>query len=237
MSKFQTKDISNNILDIDNEARKVKAVVAVFNNVDLDNDIIIPEAVTKTILERGPQGKNLIWHLVDHEANLKSSVGKPESIYVQGNELIAITPIVDTELGEDYLKMCNEGIINQFSIGFSTVKSVMKDDVRVIQELKLYEYSAVLWGANPETRMVGMVKSEFKNDAETLNKRLERLLSSFKHGKFTDETFSLIEIEINQIKSEILALSTPPAIKAVEPPVENEILKAMKQFNSKLLNH
>jgi hypothetical protein len=234
-NKFQTKDYGNQVVDVDSQSRRVKSVVAVFDNVDLDNDIIVPEAVTKTIKERGPKGKKLIWNLIDHRADLKSALGKPDELYVEGKELFAITPIVETELGEDYLKLCEAGVINQFSIGFSTVKSTMQKDVRVIQELKLYEFSAVLWGANPETRFDGMVKSEWKQDKKTLNDRLEKLLVSFKHGNFTDGTFSLIEIEIKQIQQELTALSTQPAPIAVEPQDEQKgLYEAMQQLNKQL---
>ena len=99
----------------------------------------------------------------------------------------------------------------------------MRDDVRVIQELKLYEYSCVVWGANPETPTLG-IKGEFKETPETLVKRLEKLSAAFKNGTFTDDTFGLMEIEIKQIQAKILELSTPPAIVAVEPQVKNDAL-------------
>jgi HK97 family phage prohead protease len=237
MSKFQTKDYGGSMVDVDSQSRKVKSVVAVFDNVDLDNDIILAEAVTKTIKEKGPKGKNLIWKLLDHNANLKSALGKPTELYVEGKEFFAVTPIVETDLGEDYLKLCEAGVINQFSIGFSCIKSTMQKETRIIQELKLYEYSPVLWGANPETRYEGIVKSEWKQDKKSLNDRLEKLIVSFKHGNFTDETFSLIEIEIKQIQKELEAVSTQPAIVAVEPQIEQKgLIEALSQFNQALKN-
>jgi HK97 family phage prohead protease len=238
MSKYQTKDYGEMMSDVDSQTRKVKAVVAVFNNVDLDNDIIVPEAVTKTIQERGPKGKNLIWKLIDHRADMKSVLGKPSELYVEGNQLISITPIVETELGEDYIKLCEAGVVNQFSVGFSTIKSDMQNDVRIIKELKLYEYSAVLWGANPETSMIG-IKSEkpLSDNPEDLVKRLEKLTVAFKNGTFTDDTFGLLEIQIKQIQDSILKLSTPPAAKAVEPHIEDTtVLDAIRQTNTNLKN-
>jgi HK97 family phage prohead protease len=238
-NKFHTKNYGEIMSDVDRDTRKVKAVVAVFNNVDLDNDIIIPEAVTKTIRERGPMGKNLIWNLIDHKANMKSVLGKPSELYVEGDKLMSVTPIVETELGEDYIKLCEAGVVNQYSIGFSTIKSNMREDgVRVISELRLYEYSAVLWGANPETSFVG-IKSEINDgeNAEDLIKRLEKLTVAFKNGTFTDDTFGLLEIEIKQIQDAIAKLSTPPAVKAVEPQVEDSsLLDAIRNTNSQLKN-
>jgi len=60
-------------------------------------------------------------------------------------------------------------------------------------------------------------------------------LKAFKHGTFNDTTFSLLEIQIKQIQSKILELSTPPVVETVKPQSENELLKALKETNSKLL--
>ena len=240
----EKQDIGYNIMDVDGEQRRVKAVWARCGNVDLDNDIIVPEAFTKTISERGPKGKNLVWSLVDHCADMNNVIGKPEQLYVENDMLIAITPIVETEKGEDIIKLYEAGLINQHSIGFSTIKSnVNKEGVRTITELKLYEGSAVLWGANPETPTLG-----FKGEMETADKRkqlsdrLEKLIKAFKGGRFTDETFSLVEIEIKRIQAELLELEvikeiTQPEL-SVEPIVEEknedneQVLKAITHFNN-----
>jgi HK97 family phage prohead protease len=248
MSKYQLKDsivekqdISYSIMDVDCEQRRVKAVWARCGNVDLDNDIIVPEAFTKTIAERGPKGKNLIWSLVDHEAEMDHVIGKPAELYIEGDMLVAITPIVETEAGEDIIKLYDAGLINQHSIGFSTIKSnVDKEGVRTITELKLYEGSAVLWGANPETPTLA-VKSE--SNKVQLSDRLEKLLKALKNGRFTDETFSLMEIEIKKIQSELLEIeivkeitqpeqSVEPIVEVEAPKTNEEVLKAIKQFNN-----
>jgi hypothetical protein len=154
--------------------------------------------------------------------------------------LIAITPIVETETGEDIIKMYDAGLINQHSIGFSTINSnVDKNGVRTITELKLYEGSAVLWAANPETPTLA-VKSEVKK--EQLATRLDKLLKAFKGGRFTDETFALMEIEIKRIQSELLEIEIVKEItqteQSFEPIIEEvknndeEVLMAIKKFNN-----
>ena len=235
----EKQDNGYEVMDVDTEQRRVKAVWARTGNIDLDNDIIVPEAFTKTLKERGPKGKNLIWSLVDHCAEMEAVIGKPEQLYVEGDMLIAITPIVMTETGEDILKMYEANLINQHSIGFTTINSsVGKDGVRTITELKLYEGSAVLWAANPETPTIS-VKAEVKK--EQLANRLEKLLKAFKGGRFTDETFALMEIEIKRIQSELLEIEIVKEITAVAdapqpimeevPNNDEQILKAIKEFN------
>jgi len=226
----------NGVEDVDKESRKVKAVWARMSNVDLDNDIISPAAFTKTINERGPKGKNLIWSLVDHKTSMKYALGKPKELYVEGDALIAVTEVIETEMGEDMLKLYEAGLINQHSIGFSTIKAEMDNStgIRTITELMLYEGSAVLWAANPETPTISIYKGmEPEVVKETLNGRLEKLIKAFKHGTFTDETFSLLEIEIKQIQTAISDITTQPAAKAVEPE-STVVLDALKQLNHRL---
>jgi len=226
MSKIQLKDINDSILDVSPKTRTVKAVWSRMNNIDLDNDIIVPEAFTKTISERGPSAKNMIFSLVDHKADMNHVIGKPKELYVDGDKLIAVTEIVPTQAGEDIIKLYDSGVINQHSIGFSTIKATEgKSGIRTINELKLYEGSAVLWGANPETPTLG-----FKSE-ETLSLRLDNLLKAISNGKYTDATFKSIELEIKRIQ-DILTNNTQPAA-AVEPIVDEnaEIQKAIKEFN------
>jgi HK97 family phage prohead protease len=238
MRKFEVKAMSGEVSDVDSGGRKVKAVWARTGNVDRDSDIILPGAFTKTISECGPQGTNEIWALANHYADFKAALGKPSQIYEEGDKLVTITDILDTEIGEDILKLYTAGCINQHSIGFSTIKSDWQDQeqkVRLIKEVKLYEGGPVLWGANPETPTVSISKS-LKTIEETkkdLNSELECLIKAFKHGTFNDSTFSLLEIQIKQIQSKILELTTKAAVEAPQPE-NNELLKALKETNLKL---
>lgn len=243
MSKIENKSYQDIILDIEPETRTVKACWSRIGNVDLDGDIIVAEAFTKTIKERGPKGKNMIWSLVDHKADMAHTLGKPKELYIEGDMLVAVTDLIETECGEDAIKLYEAGLINQHSIGFSTLKSDVdqKTGIRTITELKLYEGSAVLWGANPETPTLGF-KGEFKETKENLSLRLENLIKAFRGGNFTDDTFALMEIQIKQIQAELLALEvaetiTQPAeavepTPAVEEKNNDDVLKAIKQFNN-----
>lgn len=242
MSKIEQKGYGEVILDIAPETRTVKACWSRLGNVDLDGDIIVGEAFTKTINERGPVGKNMIWSLVDHCADMGHTLGKPKELYIEGDMLVAVTDLVETECGENAIKLYEAGLINQHSIGFTTLKSNVdqKTGVRTITELKLYEGSAVLWGANPETPTLGF-KGEFKENKEALSLRLENLIKAFRGGTFTDDTFALMEIQIKQIQAALLELEVVETITQPEQSVEptetieksnEEVLKAIKQFNN-----
>lgn len=245
MSKIENKSYDDMVMDISPETRTVKACWSRIGNVDLDNDIIVADAFTKTIKERGPMGKNLVWSLIDHKADMGHTIGKPKELYIEGDMLVAVTELIDTECGDDAIKLYEAGLINQHSIGFSTIKSMVdqKTGVRTITELKLYEGSAVLWAANPETPTLDF-KGEMVNNKESLSLRLENLIKAFRGGSFTDDTFALMEIQIKQIQAALLELDvvkefTQPEVISVEPTIEpiqeksdEEVLKAIKQFNN-----
>ena len=178
-------------------------------NLDLDNDVMDGNAYTKTISERGPQGAGLIWHLTDHNASLKSAVGRFSEIYKEGNQLVTITDIPKTSWGNDVLEFYVSKHINQHSVGFKTLKDDVQNkgkanEYRVIKEVVLYEGSAVLWGANPNTPNLSAGKSMTKAEADTafgaLTEELDVLLKSMRSGNFTDSTFELIDMRISQIR-------------------------------------
>jgi len=224
------------VMDVDETLRSVKVAFSMVGNIDSDGDVMEPGAFNKTWSERGPSGKNLIYHLIDHNTSIKSIVGKPKELGYDGNYAYGVTPIVDTNLGNDMLKMYQDGIISNHSFGFYVPKdrSNEKDGVRYIKEVSQYEYSSVLWGANSETPTLGMMKSLTQEEQKTkLSDRLTILLKGFKNGRYTDETFSLLEIEIKQIQQSIEEFTN--AVTIVTPsPNENEILKVLKETNLKL---
>ena len=223
---MQYKDISASTLDVDTTGRKVKIVISEMGSLDLDNDVIAPGAYDKTIAERGPKGKNLIVHLRDHNPSISEGlIGKFSELYVEGKRLIGIDDIPETIVGNDTLKMYQAGLINQHSIGFTTIKSEDikgKDDspsYRLITQVKAYEGSAVLWGANMNTPMLGIMKSEDKADImKKISDQVKLIAKEIRHGKYTDQNFSLLEIYSKQLEDLYEAYKTTPAAdKAPEP--------------------
>jgi HK97 family phage prohead protease len=233
---FATKDISEAVIDVDKATRTVKAVWSHIGNKDYDNDIIAKGAFDRTIRERGPNGKKMIWSLVDHYSSTKHAFGKPKELYVEGNRLIAVTDIVMTDAGEDILKLYDAGCINQHSIGFSTVVDEYDkaNNVRTIKEVILYEGSAVLWGANDLTPTLDVKALTKPQQQKNIYDRLERLKSAIRNGSFTDETFSLLEIEFCQLQKAVSEIEgTKKADEDTPPPVDTKLLEAFMQINQK----
>jgi HK97 family phage prohead protease len=247
MKTYEIKNIDGGVVDVDTTARRVKTAWNKTGVMDHDKDIVEKSAFDKTIKERGPKGKNLIWHLTDHRASLKDAVGKPSEIMMEGDFLVAITDIPNTTWGNDVLEHYKAGTINQHSIGFVTVKrEVFNDDdwekrYQVIKEATLYEGSAVLWGANEFTPTLTVGKSLTKEQRETEFKKtiedLANLSKLFRSGHLTDQSFELIEIKMSQLSDRLQQLfeeSTQAAQKALEPEEDAAMLSVLQTFNNSL---
>ena len=229
---FEQKLISDSVKDVSEKDRRVKVAISQMGSKDLDNDIIDTGAYTKTIKERGPQGANLIWHLTDHNASLKNAVGKFSELFVENNYLVGVTNIPNTSWGNDVLEFYKTGHINQHSVGFKSIKAEdAKDGTRMLKELFLFEGSAVLWGANPNTPTLekSLTKDELISEHERLSNEMRLLMKSMKDGRFTDEAFEFIEIRAAQINEQIKnLLNTTQSVKTIEPG-ESEV-DVIKQF-------
>lgn len=331
------------ILDIDSSKRVVTGYASKFGNVDLHGDMIMPGAFKKTLKERGVDGKNEIWFLHNHDSS--KILGKPSVLKEDSNGLYFEAKIIDTTIGSDILKLYEEGLINQHSIGFSTIKeskvtksysdypqkvkenakkglrlndeagdkcnnsigvargnqlangeAVSLDTVKrmysylsraktyynpddttacgtisyllwggnealtwskskldeiegskakdqsqqyyEIQEVKLFEFSSVLWGANPDTPFLGMKSL----DNSLLVDRFEKLYKQLKGGTVSDETMSLLEIEYNLIKTQIRQLIAEEEViedtlEDVDPIDESFLIDEQKGYFLKLLKN
>lgn len=156
------------------EGRTVAGIASVFGNVDSYGDVVARGAFKKTIKERH-EAKGAIKFLWQHDfwsppiAKITGlrEVGKselPDKLreldYVTGG-LEVTREYLDTERGNEVLQGIMSGAITEMSFAFDTVKSDMEErssdedgktyNVRVIKEVKLYETSDVLWGANDLT--------------------------------------------------------------------------------------
>lgn len=239
MRNLQYKSVGE-ITDVDIEKRIITGYASKFGNIDLVGDMIMPGAFTKTVNERGPLGKNEIWFLHNHSTD--SPLGKPSVLKEDNYGLYFESKIVDTEIGEDILKLYQEGLINQHSIGFSTIKEEKvepknKNPYYEIQEVKLYEFSSVLWAANPDTPFLGLKSL----DAKDLSDRFEKLYKMLRKGNLKDESYELLEIEYNFIKSEIFKLIngrekseiiTTPEIVNPEELIQKQQLEFLQQLKN-----
>jgi len=217
MSNFYNKkSIEGTPIDMEDGSRVITMYYSAFGNVDSDGDIITQGAFTKTLKENGPQGKNRVWHLMNHSTD--KPIAKPFEMSEDTFGLKASVKIPNTTLGNDLYELYKDGHITEHSIGFQTIKSQQKSGYNEINEIKLFEGSSVLWGANANTPTVG-VKSQIKS---TLVDEMGKTIKSLRNGHFTDETFELLELKLKQLQQYLSEMEDEPSITP-EPTAEEAL--------------
>jgi hypothetical protein len=124
------------------------------------------------------------------------------------------------------MKLYEAGLIKNHSVGFQTMESIAGkgEEPRRLTQLKLYEGSAVLWGANPNTPTISVGKGAFNPDMITLICKQMLLVSKeIKDGRYSDEGFSLLQLYIKQLEDFKETTTTEAALKNVAPMPDNAL--------------
>ena len=228
------KDTSGgSIKDVDSKQGIITGYFSVFGNKDSDGDIIIPGAFTKTLKENGPEsGKPRILYLLQHDPLMP--LGKPHVLKEDSHGLYFESKIAQTSYGRDTLKLYEEGVLTEHSIGYKVVKNEPKAEANYLQELRLWEGSAVSWGANSEALFTGMKAEDKPALYEKLIKKLEALNHAIK-GSLTDETIIQLELQIKQLQQAIISLAeiekpvTTTSTEQLEPKMSaSDVLSIVK---------
>lgn len=197
------------ITEVDAKSRTVEGYFSIFGNVDSDGDMIMPGAFTKTIKESGHRVKHLYQH------DVRYPVAKP-IITEDTRGLKFRSTISDTSIGRDLIKLYQDGVIDEHSIGFNTIKQQKKSNYKELTELRLWEGSSVTWGAN-SLSIGGPAKSMTK---EAAIDRMDAIYKAIRNGRYeNDELFEQLDIYHQQLKQFILDLSAhTPAVEETQEP-------------------
>ena len=199
------------IIDADEKAGIVKGYASVFNNVDSDNDIIKSGAYKKTIAENGRRVKYLYQHDMD------KPIGKMLNLEEDEKGLVFEAEIAKTQLGMDVIELIKAGVITENSVGILPIQKEMVNGRREINEVKLYEVSAVTLAANDQA-MILDVKGNV--DQEKVIKRYDNIARLIRKGNISDELGYALESEILKLKSIFTNLTTLPTdIEVTKPEV------------------
>lgn len=189
------KNLQQGISDVDVKKGIVTGYFSSFDNMDSDGDVIRKGAFSKTINENF----NRVRHLLDHDAT--KSVGKIMELKEDQRGLYYESKAGRHTLGRDFLLMVEDGLITEHSIGFVTIKQKALDQYNEISEVKLYEGSSLQgWGANEMTPVTGMKSFEHTNQL------MDNILNAIKNGKYTDETFAKLELQLLQLHKQLQIL-------------------------------
>lgn len=199
---FLFKD-SGNIADVSALDGIVVLYASGFGNKDAHGDIITRGAYAKSIKERGPAGTNRIKHLNMHWWD--ELLGVPLELIEDEKGLRVVSKVAKTQRGIDALILYNEGVITEHSVGIDVLKRDEQDEA-IILEARLWEYSAVTWGANPLTPTVsvkqlpGRFKEEQAIIPTPLSKQIETASRALNTGGISDETCQKIQHWLDVIK-------------------------------------
>ena len=238
---YLTKDVGESLKDVDVKTGIVTGFFSKFDNVDSDNDVIRKGAYKKSLKENGPDSlRPRIFHLKGHVIDL--TLARPHVLKETNEGLYFESKISQTSFGKDTLLLYEDGVLTEHSIGYKVVKSMRdeKTGVQELIELQLWEGSTVTWGANADALVRSVNKGVFKEgEAHDLLKRLDLLEKAFHSGKYTDDTFRQIEIQIKQIQQIITDSLTKlepgsSTLIIAEPKIESEDLIAILKSKIKL---
>lgn len=225
---YEKKYFNLKALDVDTATRQVKVAIAQMEDIDRDKDVFAKSAFDRTINAKGPKGSNEIWHLLDHTPTSFSALSKFTEVYKEGIYVVGVSKYKDSFAWREVAwPLYESGDFTQHSVGFRTVKSEQRDGYREITEVELWEGSAVLWGAQPDTPTMQVRKGlTFQEQSKDLQSRLNRLCKFIQSSQDIDESKSLIEIEFKQIQQQLIDLenSTQPAENAPDPVVKETIV-------------
>ena len=214
LTAMRPKSVISLVKDLDVGKREVVFAFSAFGNYDADNDRILPGAFAKTITENGPNGTDRIKHLYNHERKTLPPIGKVLEMWQDGEYAYAKSKLRDTQMGNDILKGYEEGIYKEHSFwGEGINPSKNEKGGYDLKEVKLYEVSTVLWGANSNTPLIALSKGL---DVVELEKELASLRAFVKNGKASDEFIKEIEMEVAKLSDVVRTLSEKGRDKAPE---------------------
>jgi HK97 family phage prohead protease len=158
---------------------KVEAVFSVFNEIDSDGDVVMPNSIKSGY---GDAGVAMVW-----AHDWKKPIGRGEIVQDGEKAKFKGQFIMDTQDGRDAFETVKAmGDLQQWSFGYEVVdsengtftKDGMDTEARFLNELKVWEVSPVLVGANQNTYTVGVKEKSEGTSGLTLTNETDQLLTN-----------------------------------------------------------
>ena len=232
------------IKDLDIQTRRVKIMLANFDSLDSDKDIIRKGAFKKSIEERGPGSASnrkiafLRYHDWEHP------IGKFVHLEETNEGLIGEAQLGRSPKADAAMLDYQDDMINEHSIGFNYIEDKTQYVERgeasywEIKEVQLWEGSAVTFGANSLTPTLDVSKGNHLEVIDKVNKKMNGLINALKNGKGTDERLFEIEMALKVCQQQYNSLLNfePSASDTQEEEPKIEVKKQdAKQFYLNLL--
>ncbi|WP_122518661.1 HK97 family phage prohead protease [Pseudomonas viridiflava] len=151
------------------DAGNFEGYAAVFNNVDLGDDVILPGAFTRVKTTRGGKLKLALYHDLTRLVGSADYTQDDHGLLLKGKVNLAVS------YARDAYELMKSEILDSMSIGFNTIKADFEERagrrVRIIKEAELWEASFVPFGMNPEAQVL-TVKSDIRLFENALRERM-----------------------------------------------------------------
>ena len=139
----------------DDAAGTFEAYLSVFNNVDHGNDAVAPGAFNASIKAQGSKPFPLLdQHDSRHVIGGFTAMEDNHGLKIMGEFNL------DTQKGREAYSNAKKGYLTGFSMGYSTEKYSINGDVRVLEQVKLYEGSIVTFPMNEAAQLTAIKSDE-----------------------------------------------------------------------------
>lgn len=223
------------VKDIDTKSGTFVQAYTRYDVKDSDGDYGRKGMFTKTWAENFKR----IRHLLNHDTD--RPVGEPQKFYDDNEYAYMQSQIGKHDLGSDFIKMVDSGLIKEASYGYSIIKAnKLKDGSQEILEVKLWEVSSLTgWGANEFTPVIALQKGMDKQSL--IKKHLDHYaaLDSFcRSSDATDFTLQQLEIEKKHVENFLTQLSTvaEPEEAPLQPQEDESLLPLYLSIQNQILN-
>lgn len=136
------------------EAGTFEGRASVYNNTDLDGDIIAPGAFKEIVTTKDGHVRVLNQHRMAEPIGKAKVTDQPDGLHFSGQLLLS------DPAARRVHELMKADIVDGMSIGFDILPNGSEWDkdgtVRTIKAAKLWEISVVTFGANPEARITGV---------------------------------------------------------------------------------
>jgi uncharacterized protein len=185
------------IKEIDSQKKTVVFAFSKLNDYDSDDDYTEKTAFDKTMRESGPEGSNRIRHVWNHDRK-ELPIGKPMRMWRDNEYAYTESKMLENQKAMDAWDAYVNEAINEHSYwGKSYNTGVNEKGGKVIKEVKLFEVSTVLWGAQEKAKLVEMIKGGDKPEPWLID-HIKGLQNYVKKSNASDDFLETLEIELEK---------------------------------------
>lgn len=204
----------------DGQTGEFTATVAVFNNIDLGGDRILPGAFAKSLQKWRAAGDPIpiIWNHDSDNPMAHIGVANPQDVIETANGLLVkgTLDVQDNDYARQVHRLMKRRSLKEFSFGYRVPKGGEKrasDGANDLTEIDLIETGPTLKGLNPVTELHSVKSMLRKQDAEMV-----RLLNSMagQARKFIDSEDDAEDVAA--MHAILSALTRLGAAEQMEPP-------------------